>query len=244
MAGAGAIVLVRLGEPVGPVRARVGEYTLWFQRAIGEPLGVVDLRRDDEDLPADAAGFIVMGSPLAVYDPHPWLPRALDAARRMLDGPRPALGVCFGHQLFAVARGGEVRRNDRGVEVGTVRVELVPEAGQDPLLAGLGPVLTVNASHDDTVVRLPSGGAAPRVLGSSARDAYQVLRWGERAWSVQFHPEMRALETRLAVDWRAERLRSEGGDPEAVKASVGDAPDGLRLLRNFVALVRGEAPGR
>lgn len=229
------IVLVRFGEPVVPVRARVGDYSLWFQRALPVPLGVVDLRREDEELPDDAAGYIVMGSPLAVYDPHPWMPRALEAARRMLDGDRPVLGVCFGHQLFAVARGGEVRRNEAGVEVGTVDVGLTEDAAGDPLLEGFNGGLRVNASHDDTVVRLP-GDPAPVVLGSSARDGHQVLRWRERAWSVQFHPEMRQSETRLAVDWRSERIRGEGGCPEEVKGRVEAAPDGLRLLRNFLQI--------
>jgi GMP synthase (glutamine-hydrolysing) len=235
MSSALPIVLVRLGEPVMPVRHTVGDYSLWFQRAIPEPLGVVDLRDDADELP-EAAGYIIMGSPVAVYDPHPWLPRALDAARTLLGGKRPALGVCFGHQLFTVAAGGEVHRNERGVEVGTVQVDLAEGAREDPLLSGFAGGLRVNASHDDTVTVLPAG---PRVLGSSERDPHQILRWGEQVWSVQFHPEMRRAETRLAVRWRTPRIVSEGGDPQAVEDAVEEAPDGQRLLENFVAIVRG-----
>ncbi|MGE0708155.1 MAG: type 1 glutamine amidotransferase [Planctomycetota bacterium] len=231
----GPIVLIRLGEPILPSRSRIGPYEMWFQRAIEEPLGVVDLRDPEQDVPEDAAATIVMGSPLAVYDPHPWLPRALEVARRLIASGRPTLGVCFGHQLFCVASGGEVRRN-RCVEVGTVDVTLAPEAASDPLFGGFGGKLHVNASHDDTIVALPT--PAPQVLGRSARDAHQVLRWGPRAWSVQFHPEMRGLETRLAVDWRQERIVAEGCDPAAVRAAVDDAPDGLALLARFVRLVR------
>ena len=231
------IVLIRLGEPIASTRALVGDYTLWFQRAIDEPLGVVDLRDPQEDLPEDAAGFLFMGSPLAVYDPHPWLDRALDAARRAIAGPRPALGVCFGHQLFARALGGEVTWNPAGVEVGTLDVELSPEVEDDPLLGGLPRRLRVNASHDDTVVRLPERDP-PQVLGRSERDAHQVLRWGPRAWSVQFHPEMTARETELALLWRTPRLEGEGRSPGGVP--VEDTPHGLELLRRFVRLVREE----
>ena len=233
------VVLVRLGEPIPATRARVGDYALWFQRGLeGASCGVVDLRDPAEELPRDGDAYVVMGSPAGVHEPHPWLPRALEAARWILDSGRPALGVCFGHQLFATAMGGEVRRNDAGVEVGTITVELEPRAHDDPLVGGLGPLLRVNASHDDTVVRLPAGDRAPALLGRSARDRHQVLRWGERAWSVQFHPEMRARETRLAVDWRAPRLRAEGADPAAVREAVDDAPHGKELLRRFLALVR------
>lgn len=231
------IVLIRLGDPAPATRVRVGDYALWFQRAIPEPLGVVDLREPGDDLPVDAAGFIVMGSPLAVYDEHAWMPRACDAARRILDSGRPALGVCFGHQLFAVARGGAVGRNER-VEVGTIDVELAPAVDDDPLFGAFGGRLRVNSSHDDTVLRLPDGADAPQILGRSARDPHQVLRWGPKAWSVQFHPEMRRAETLLSVTWRAPRLEAEGEDPAAVEAAVEDAPDGVRLLERFVSLVR------
>ncbi|RMG09960.1 MAG: hypothetical protein D6731_18465 [Planctomycetota bacterium] len=230
------VVLLRCGEPVRDVRNAVGDYSLWFQRALEEPLGVVDLRDPTEPLP-DAAGYIVMGSPLAVYDPHPWLPRALDVARLLLEGQRPALGVCFGHQLFACAAGGRVERNPRGVEVGTVEVALTDAAADDPLLAGLGPRLRVNASHDDTVSELPPG---PQLLGSSEREPRQILRWGERVWSVQFHPEMRRAETRLAVRWRTPRILEEGGDPEDLAERVEEAPHGRRLLENFLSLVRSD----
>ena len=245
------LVLVRLGEPIPTTRAAVGDYSLWFQRALpGVSCGVVDLRQPDEELPRDAGAYLVMGSPAGVWEDLPWLPRAREAARWLLDSGRPTLGVCFGHQLFTVARGGEVRRNEAGVEVGTISVELTPEAADDPLLRGLPGTLRVNASHDDTVVRLPAHGPqdvgpqtpGPQVLGRSARDQHQVLRWGPRAWSVQFHPEMRAAETRLAVDWRAPRLLAEGHDPRAVREAVEDAPHGTALLARFVELAR-EARG-
>lgn len=236
------LVLIRLGEPIPATRAAVGDYSLWFQRALpGVSCGVVDLRQPEEELPRAADAYLVMGSPAGVWEDLPWLPRAREAARWLLDSGRPVLGVCFGHQLFAVARGGEVHRNEAGVEVGTLPVELTPAAADDPLLRGLPPTIRVNLSHDDTVTRLPA--TAPQVLGRSARDRHQILRWGPLAWSLQFHPEMRAPETRLAVDWRTPRLLSEGGDPAAVRAAVDDAPHGQTLLERFVALAR-EARGR
>jgi GMP synthase (glutamine-hydrolysing) len=232
------LVLIRLGEPIPTTRARVGDYALWFQRALpGVTCGVVDLRDPGEELPRDADAYLVMGSPAGVYEEHPWLPRALAAARELLDLGRPTLGVCFGHQLFSAARGGEVRPNPAGVEVGTITVELGAAAADDPLLRGLPAAIRVNASHGDTVVRLPERDG-PRVLGRSARDAHQVLRWGPRAWSVQFHPEMRARETRLAVDWRASSLLAEGADPAAAREGVEEAPHGQTILDNFLRLLR------
>lgn len=231
------LVLVRLGEPIPATRAAVGDYSLWFQRGLpGVACGVVDLRQPDEELPRDAEAYLVMGSPAGVFEDLPWLPRAREAARWLLDSGRPVLGVCFGHQLFVDARGGEVRRNEAGVEVGTIEVQLAAQAAADPLLAGLPATIRVNASHDDTVVRLPD--PPPQVLARSARDRHQVLRWGPCAWSLQFHPEMRAGETRLAVDWRAPRLQAEGSDPTRVRAAVEEAPHGAAILTRFAELAR------
>jgi GMP synthase (glutamine-hydrolysing) len=219
-----------------PSRRHLGLYEMWFQRAIPESLGLVDLRDPEQSVPDDAAATIIMGSPVSAYGPHPWMPRAMEVARDLLDDEeRPTLGVCFGHQLFCMARGGTVARNDR-VEVGTVDVELTESAADDPLFGGFAGSLRVNASHDDTVAELPT--PPPAVLGRSSRDRHQILRWGPRAWSVQFHPEMRRRETVLAVDWRVPRIEAEGGDPVAVRAAVEDAPDGLALLARFVELVR------
>ncbi|MCA8921193.1 MAG: gamma-glutamyl-gamma-aminobutyrate hydrolase family protein [Planctomycetes bacterium] len=228
------VILVCSGDPTPPVQAAVGRYALWFQRAAPAVVfGFADLREPDAELPA-ADAYVFMGSPNAVYDPHPWRPRALEAARQALDSGAPALGVCFGHQLFCEALGGRVARNER-VEVGTIEVALDPAAAADPLLTPFAGTLRVNASHDDTVVELPAS-ARPQILGTSSRDRHQVLRWGERAWSVQFHPEMRARETALSIRWRAPRLEAEGEDPAEVLARLDDGLDGRRLLHRFLHL--------
>ena len=144
------VILVCSGDPTPPVQAAVGRYALWFQRAAPAVVfGFADLREPDAELPA-ADAYVFMGSPNAVYDPHPWRPRALEAARQALDSGAPALGVCFGHQLFCEALGGRVARNER-VEVGTIEVALDPAAAADPLLT---PESGVSYSPADTVLHV------------------------------------------------------------------------------------------
>lgn len=232
----GPIVLVQLGEPALETRARVGTYSQWFQRAISEPLGVVDLRDPDQEIPADAAGVIFMGSPASVTVAHPWLPRALDVTRRVLEGGVPTLGVCFGHQLFCLATGGRVVRNEL-VEIGTVEVKMTPEAASDPLFGDLPQSYAINSSHDDTIAEF-SAEATPQLLGRSERERNMVLRWGPQAWSVQYHPEMRREETKFSIFWRTPRVEEEGGDAKALLDACHDAPVGADLLRRFVSLVR------
>ena len=49
----------------------------------------------------------------------------------------PALGVCLGAQLLAIAAGGKVYPGADGPEIGWAPVSLVGEAEQDPLFEDL-----------------------------------------------------------------------------------------------------------
>lgn len=116
---------------------------------------------------------------------YPWLHEEYDALRRWVDAGTPVLGVCLGAQTLAQATGGEVRRVDSGPLAGFYDTELTEEGRADPVLSALPErVETMNANGytftppDDAVV-LAHGPVA------------QAFRIGERAWGVQFHPEVR-----------------------------------------------------
>ena len=66
--------------------------------------------------------------------------------------------------MIAQALGGEVQKNPRGREIGTVRVTRVAD---DPLFSGLPRTFDVHETHVDAVARLPPGA---EVLATTARD--------------------------------------------------------------------------
>lgn len=100
----------------------------------------------------------------------------------------------------------------------------------DPLFAGLPRVFDVNATHVDAVTRLPRGA---EVLAATALDPAASFRVGRRVLGVQFHPEFDADVTRRYLVARAHLVRHEGGDPDALRASVHGGTRGRDLLRNF-----------
>jgi GMP synthase (glutamine-hydrolysing) len=140
----------------------------------------------------------------------------------------PTLGICFGHQMLAQALGGEVQKNPRGREIGTVRIERIAD---DPLFEGLPAAFEVNATHIDTVTVLPPGATR---LARSSLDDHQAIRFTETCYGVQFHPEIDADVMRAYLEARREILATERFVVEALLAEVTHAPHGRQILRNFL----------
>ena len=227
------IVVVKTGEPVPSVLARRGEFAQLIREAIGEAwngeYASFDARSDSPLDPRGAAAFVITGSPANVPDREPWMLRTEAWLRDVVGAGTPTLGICFGHQLLAQALGGEVQRNPRGREIGTIAIE---RTGDDPLFSALEPRFVANATHVDSVVRLPAGATA---LARSSLDPHQAIRFAPACYGVQFHPEIDAEVMRAYIEARREILVAEGIDADELSAAVSDGEPGRRTIRNFLA---------
>jgi len=231
-------LVVETGRPIPSMR-RHGRFPHWIRTAAGLSRGdveVVDVQ-SGEALPphGDYAGVLVSGSGAMVSDREPWSERTAAWLRDAAHDGAALFGICYGHQLLAHALGGEVADNPRGLEMGTIDLELRAEAGDDPLFTGLGGRIQAQATHVQSVLRPPEGAV---VLAGSALDDCHAFRWGDAAWGVQFHPEFSASHMRGYVAGRRDRLAASGQDAEAIHAAVGAAPDARRVLRRFVRRAR------
>src|SRR5205809_215271 len=82
----------------------------------------------------------------------------------------------------------DVVRRERGDHAALIRETVgLGIVSADPLLEKAAPPLRANATHVDTVQRLPEGA---RVLARSRLEPHAAVRFSEAAWGVQFHPEM------------------------------------------------------
>jgi GMP synthase (glutamine-hydrolysing) len=103
-----------------------------------------------------------------------------DAVR---DATVPVLGVCFGHQLMALAFGGQVVRESENV---LKFVKTVPLA-VDPLFAGLSSGAMLLESRHEVVRSVPEGF---RLLAKSETSSIAAMRHARRPlYGVQSHPE-------------------------------------------------------
>ena len=217
----------------------------WIRVAAGlspsDAVAVVNVEHG-EPLPAldGFAGAIVTGSAAMVTDRHAWSERSAQWLREAAHAGMPLLVICYGHQLLAHALGGEVGDNPAGREMGTIELELQPQAEADVLFAGLPPRFAAQATHLQSVLRVPDGAT---VLARSTLDACHAFRWGDAAWGVQFHPEFSTTHMRGYVLARRDALLREGHDPERLAGDVGAAPQARRVLRRFVQHARKLGPG-
>lgn len=137
-------------------------------------------------------------SRLSVYEDHAWLREVEKMLREMVAKEIPYVGICFGHQLMAQALGATVAKADYGWGIGAKHYEIVDQrpwmdSGEEIILA---------ASHQDQVQNLPDGAT---LMARADYCPIGGMTIGERAWTLQVHPEFSPavadslLATRLAL---------------------------------------------
>jgi GMP synthase (glutamine-hydrolysing) len=148
----------------------------------------------------DFDGLVVMGGAMGAQDDDkaPWLPATRELIRKAAASEVPTLGICLGHQLCAVALGGEVVVNPRGRQLGLTDVGFSAGAVDDPLLgAVVGPHRAMHW-NDDVVARIPEGAEQ---LATAPSGEVQAVRYAPTVWGIQWHPEVdAALVARWAND--------------------------------------------
>ncbi|MDZ4227014.1 MAG: type 1 glutamine amidotransferase [Patescibacteria group bacterium] len=102
----------------------------------------------------------------------------------------PILGVCFGHQIIAQSRVGEVKSDPEQSKTGSFEVALTKEGKRDKLFGKLPPKFYAQYEHKDSATELPRGAT---LLGSAPNCRFSILKYGDNAYTVQFHPEVERL---------------------------------------------------
>ncbi|MEP6635209.1 MAG: glutamine-hydrolyzing GMP synthase [Acidobacteriota bacterium] len=181
-------------------------------------------------------GVILSGSPSSVYQEG--APRPPQNLREVV--ACPILGICYGLQVLAFDRGGEVKPSSSR-EFGYARLKVV---NQDSLLfKGLPAEMDVWMSHGDHVTAMPPGFQVTAVT-DDALNAFEDVSRG--IFGVQFHPEVAHTPMGAQVlrnflftvcdcqgDWSPEaviqeqitRIRDEVGDHELVVSGLSGGVD-------------------
>jgi len=156
------------------------QYTQLIVRRVRE-LGYFATLHALEDFPniGQPGAIILSGGPRSTSEAD--APDLDFAALQAFDVP--VLGVCYGMQLLNLKFGGSVEASDRR-EYGPAN--LFPEKCED-LYAGISASSQVWMSHSDTVKNIPADAS---VIAKNQHGTPVSLKWGERFYGIQFHPEV------------------------------------------------------
>ena len=222
------------------------EFAALTRRAGLGPEQVHRLRLDQSDLPKDLnlsvfSGVIVGGGPGCVSDP----PEAKDPLEARIEAqilglmPRivaedvPFLGCCYGIGILGRHLGAPVSKDRHGEAIGPISCQRRPESAGDPLLDGLPEAFEVLVGHKEALDALPDGAVH---LLEGARCPIQMLRYRDRIYATQFHPEADGASFALRIRVYREKgyfHPDEADDLIARCAPVRTEISG-RILANFV----------
>lgn len=161
----------------------------------------------------DAAGLVIMGGPMGVYDSggYPFLADEMRLIEDALRQQKPILGVCLGSQLLAAALGAAVTRG-RQKEIGWFPVKLTEMAQADTLWRGVSRTFTALHWHGD-IFELPRGAES---LASSALTERQAFRYGLNAYGILFHIEATVETLRGMTEAFPQELAEAGTSGERI----------------------------
>ena len=227
------LLLIQTGEAPDALRTRFGGFADWFRDAMQLQAAQMRIVRVDagEALPEPAkiAGAVITGSAAMVTERADWSEHTAGWIRDAMEAETPLFGVCYGHQLMAHALGGTVGWLPAGREIGTESMtRLSPDDSQG--LRELPALFPAQTTHRQSVLEPPRGA---EVLARSQRDPHQLLRYAPNALSSQFHPEFTPDFMRAYIEVRADTLREEGVDPDALLAAVSETEAARLLLEHF-----------
>jgi GMP synthase-like glutamine amidotransferase len=228
------IGLLMVGHVADSAQPIAGDYPELFAGVLGR--AEIDLVRYDLDadrFPShvdECDGWLLSPSRCSVYDGHPWIGAAEELLRELLVKERPYVGICFGHQLIAQALGAPVARAADGWQVGVHDYEIV---STHPWMVPMHSSVALIASHEDQVMAVPEGS---ELLARGAGCPIAGLTIGERAWTLQPHPE---FVPELADYLLALRVELIGAEKVALaRATLGRPLNRLDVGRWIVEFFR------
>jgi len=226
------IGILQTGRSPDEMRSKHGEYDDLFKRMLGgRGFEFVTYKALDGELPKtvnDAEGWLITGSKFGVYEGHDWIAPLEEFLREAFSEGVPIVGVCFGHQILAQALGGKVEKFAGGWSVGAT--EYANAHGQKEQII---------AWHQDQITELPEGAS---VIGGNDFCQYGMLAYGEKALTVQPHPEFTAEFLADLIAARRDLLPDHIAD--GAEASLGEPLNSPGYADKFEEFFKRERASR
>ncbi len=137
-------------------------------------------------------GMLCMGGPMDTWmeKDFPWLIEEKKKIKEfVVELNKPYLGFCLGCQLLGEAIGGKVVKTNNP-EIGMLDVNFLDEKKKDMLFADFPQKITSLQWHSYEVQELEKNRNVT-LLASSKETKYQIFRYKNNAYGIQFHIEIK-----------------------------------------------------
>ena len=150
---------------------------------------------EGEKIPSDIAqfdGMFCMGGPMDTWmeEEYPWLIEEKNKIKEfVVDLQKPYLGFCLGCQLLGEVVGGKVVKSTPP-EIGILDINMSDTFFNDHLFGKFDSTIKALQWHSYEVQNLESNNDVT-LLGSSPTTKYQIFKYKNHAYGIQFHIEIK-----------------------------------------------------
>ena len=209
--------------------------------ADGWKLTTIELDEGDK-IPKNLDQFDVMfcmGGPMDAWmeEKFPWLVNEKKKIKEfVVDMKKPFLGFCLGCQLLGEVIGGKVVKSDNA-EIGIMNVDLLNIKKNDTLFSTFPKKIKALQWHSYEVRDLENNKDVT-LLASSATTKYQVFKYQNHAYGIQFHIE---VKSNTVTDWGCvpeykSALEKQFGDGALDKFDK-EAKANMKQMNNFSTIL-------
>ena len=160
----------------------------------GFKLTTIELDEGDE-IPQDLSkfdGMFCMGGPMDTWmeKKYPWLINEKKKIKNfVVDFKKPFLGFCLGCQLLGEVVGGKVIKS-KTAEIGMLDINFSSNKEKDIIFSSFPEKIKALQWHSYEVVGLENNKDIT-LLASSSTTKYQIFRYKNHAYGIQFHIEVK-----------------------------------------------------
>ncbi len=145
---------------------------------------VFDCQQGEYPNDIDAYDFyITTGSKVSVYDDLDWIEPLVKFVKLLDAKKKKLIGICFGHQIIALALGAKVNKSDKGWGIGIAQNKVCQFP---PWMSKTKDVLNIIVSHQDQVEDKPE---QADIIAATDFCPNFMLQWNDHFLSIQGHPE-------------------------------------------------------
>ncbi|MFQ5543678.1 MAG: type 1 glutamine amidotransferase, partial [Nitrospiria bacterium] len=177
--------------------------------------------------------FVGGASEASVLEPGRY--RFIKASEALLlyciDQTIPVFASCFGFQLAVRALGGEIIRDVKNFEMGTIPIHLTDLAKTDPIFENTSNPFIAVSVHQERAVASPSN---CETLAYTEQCCHAFKVTDKPFWAFQFHPELDYMTLVKRLSIYSKKYTENNAHLQAVLNNAQETPESNQLVANFV----------